>query len=140
MRRIKVTPEGKIQAAKECAEGKYGSELRVEVEMSNVDRYLELLDWFGIQKLGELITMFRSNEEIIVELIREGVNQYGLDIVTMNMIFRNLCIAELINSRYPNSKIRKFVELLQPKGLDNDKLVADIINKKEKHCKQRFSI
>lgn len=99
--------------------------LAVEVVPSDVDRFVIQLDFLGVTKLGELVHMFRKNQDYIIGMIKERVETLDLDVVSTSMIFRYLCRSELVLGKYTEDQIYRFL-LLSSKE-DSAKKSARII-------------
>ena len=102
-------------------------DLGVEVAQANLTRYLELLDYLGVTTLGELALTFRHNQKLIISMIRSRVNKLKLDIVSMSMIFRYLCISELVVSKYSNEMISRFSHMMHKGAREAAKMTDEVI-------------
>ena len=80
MRRIKVTPEGKIQAAKECAEGKYGTSeqaRKLGVDESTVREWVKRYQAQGVSAFYDTDTNKVYSEEVKAKAVEDYLSGKG---------------------------------------------------------------
>lgn len=80
MRRIKVTPEGKIQAAKECAEGKYGTSeqaRKLGVNESTVREWVKRYQAQGVSAFYDTDTNKVYSEELKAKAVEDYLSGKG---------------------------------------------------------------
>ena len=80
MRRIKVTPEGKIQAAKECAEGKYGTSeqaRKLGVDESTVREWVKRYQAQGVSAFYDTDTNKVYSEELKAKAVEDYLSGKG---------------------------------------------------------------
>ena len=80
MRRIKVTPEGKIQAAKECAEGKYGTSeqaRKLGVDDSTVREWVKRYQAQGVSAFYDTDTNKVYSEELKAKAVEDYLSGKG---------------------------------------------------------------
>ena len=80
MRRIKVTPEGKIQAAKECAEGKYGASeqaRKLGVDESIVREWVKRYQAQGVSAFYDTETNKVYSEELKAKAVEDYLSGKG---------------------------------------------------------------
>lgn len=80
MRRIKVTPKGKIQAAKECAEGKYGTSeqaRKLGVDESTVWEWVKRYQAQGVSAFYDTDTNKVYSEELKAKAVEDYLSGKG---------------------------------------------------------------
>lgn len=80
MRRIKVTPEGKLQAAKECAEGKYGTSeqaRKLGVDDSTVREWVKRYQAQGVSAFYDTDTNKVYSEELKAKAVEDYLSGKG---------------------------------------------------------------
>lgn len=82
-----------------------------EIEYINPGAYLDQLEFFGLETIGDLSRFLQENQELAYTLAARIMEMAELDITSSNIALRYLCRAELIRKRYPEDQIRRFMEI-----------------------------
>ena len=85
--------------------------LNIDIIPADVSSYLNQLDFLGVKTVGDLVQMFRRNQELTIALVGQKIRTFELDIISTGMILRYLCRAELISAHYSDEQIQRFTLL-----------------------------
>lgn len=89
------------------------TELHVDVEEVDTDRFLKPLGWFGIETLGEVMELFSRHKEFVYRQVKNMTEEFEIDIISDTVLLNSMCYGELLKEKYSEEQIRKFLSMTQ---------------------------
>lgn len=100
---------------------KYG----IDIDFVETDSTIAQLEWLNINTIEDLTKLFQRNEESLDSYFTRLSEEYGVDIISSNALFKNVFYSELKNEKYTREQIRRFLML----SIYDDKKLEKTINK-----------
>ena len=83
----------------------------IDIETADISRYLDQLQWLGVNTLGEFKELFLRGREYLDAALEELTRSEQLDIYSSDAILSLVMEAELIRNRYAENQLIQFYSL-----------------------------